>query len=81
MKRIIAAALALLLMLTGAFALAAVPQKPETFAYAYDLDADVLSASDIARIARYGEALEDATGIQAIAVAVDFLDGMRAEAR
>ena len=56
-------------------ALADVPGKPSEFAYAYDFSGDVLSQSDIAEIARYGEALEDATGIQAIAVVVDFLDG------
>ena len=66
--------LALALML-GACALADVPDRPETFAYAYDLGADVLDESDIAAITRYGQALEDATGVQAIAVAVDFLDG------
>ena len=66
--------LALALML-GACALADVPDRPETFAYAYDLGADVLDESDIAAITQYGQALEDATGVQAIAVAVDFLDG------
>lgn len=66
--------LALALMLS-ACALADVPDRPETFAYAYDLGADVLDANDIAEITRYGQALEDATGVQAIAVAVDFLDG------
>lgn len=74
MKRFMALLLALALML-GACALADVPDKPATFAYAYDLGADVLDESDIAAITRYGQALEDATGVQAIAVAVDFLDG------
>ena len=74
MKRFMALLLALALML-GACALADVPDRPATFAYAYDLGADVLDASDIAAITRYGQALEDATGVQAIAVAVDFLDG------
>ena len=74
MKRFMALLLALALML-GACALADVPDRPETFAYAYDLGADVLDESDIAAITRYGQALEDATGVQAIAVAVDFLDG------
>lgn len=74
MKRFMALLLALALML-GACALADVPDKPETFAYAYDLGADVLDESDIAAITRCGQALEDATGVQAIAVAVDFLDG------
>ena len=74
MKRFMALLLALALML-GACALADVPDKPATFAYAYDLGADVLGESDIAAITRYGQALEDATGVQAIAVAVDFLDG------
>ena len=74
MKRFMTLLLALALML-GACALADVPDRPETFAYAYDLGADVLDESDIAAITRYGQALEDATGVQAIAVAVDFLDG------
>ncbi|MBP3522764.1 MAG: TPM domain-containing protein, partial [Clostridia bacterium] len=74
MKRFMALLLALAFML-GACALADVPDKPETFAYAYDLGADVLDESDIAAITRCGQALEDATGVQAIAVAVDFLDG------
>ena len=74
MKRFMVLLLALALML-GACALADVPDRPETFAYAYDLGADVLDESDIAAITRYGQALEDATGVQAIAVAVDFLDG------
>lgn len=69
-------AAALLVMTLGAPALAAVPDKPGTFAYAYDFEGSVLSSSDIAEIERYGSALEDATGIQAIAVVVDFLDGM-----
>lgn len=79
MKKFAAALLALALALVCACAMAAVPEKPEAFAYAYDLNAGVLSQTDIAEIARYGEALENATGIQAVAVAVDFLDGMRAE--
>ena len=74
MKRFMALLLALALML-GACALADVPDKPETFAYAYDLGADVLDGSDIAAITSYGQALEEATGVQAIAVAVNFLDG------
>ena len=77
MKRIWAVLLALLLALGAAGGAAAgVPDKPEEFAYAYDFGGKVLSESDIAQIARYGEALEDATGVQAIAVVVDFLDGM-----
>ncbi|MGN0773065.1 MAG: TPM domain-containing protein [Candidatus Ventricola sp.] len=76
MKRFMALGLALILaLLLSACALADVPDKPETFAYAYDLGADVLDADDIASITRYGQALEEATGVQAIAVAVDFLDG------
>ena len=74
MKRFMALLMALALML-GTCALADVPDKPATFAYAYDLGADVLDESDIAAITRYGQALEEATGVQAIAVAVDFLDG------
>ena len=76
MKRTLAFALAaLVLSLSCAFALADVPDKPKEFAYAYDFDADVLDSGDISRIEETGRALEDATGIQMIAVAVDFLDG------
>ena len=75
MKKILAVVVAILL-LGASCALAAVPGKPDTFAYAYDFDAGVFSAADIEEISRYGAALEDATGIQVIAVAVDFLDGM-----
>jgi len=67
---------ALLAVFACAPALAGVPDQPKEFAYAYDFDADVLSADDIRRIAQTGEALESAAGIQLIAVAVDFLDGM-----
>ena len=78
-KRVFAALAALMLVLgVAACALADVPDKPSEFAYAYDFSGSVLSQSDVAQIARYGEALEDATGIQAIAVVVDFLDGMQA---
>ena len=77
MKRVLAVCLALMLLF-AASALAAVPGKPASFAYAYDFDAGVLSQSDIETIAQWGAALEDATGIQVIAVAVDFLDGMDA---
>ena len=76
MKRFIsillAAALALIMVCP---ALADVPDQPKEFAYAYDFDADVLDSSDIATIEKYGQALEEATGVQAIAVAVNFLDG------
>ena len=67
-------ALALMLALTVG-ASAAVPKKPSEFAYAYDYDGSVLSGSTLDTIAQYGAALEDATGIQAVAVVVDFLDG------
>lgn len=70
-----AALLAVLLVCVSACALAGVPKKPASFAYAYDFDADVLGSSEIARIAQTGQALESATGVQLIAVAVDFLDG------
>ena len=77
MKRIVVCALAMMLALLSICpALAAVLAQPKEFAYAYDFDADVLDASDIATIAQYGQALEDATGVQAIAVVVNFLDGM-----
>ena len=76
MKKFIALCMAFALAITaGAFALADVPDKPDTFAYAYDFDADVLDSEDIANIEQYGRALEDATGVQAIAVVVNFLDG------
>jgi len=77
-KRILAAVLVCMFVLGAACAYAAVPKKPDTYAYAYDFDADVLSAGSMEEIALYGAALEDATGIQVIAVAVDFLDGMDA---
>ena len=76
MKRILAALLVAALLLGVSCALASVPQKPSSFAYAYDFDAGVFSQSDIETIGQWGAALEDATGIQVIAVAVDFLDGM-----
>lgn len=78
MKRIFAAVLACMFVLGAACAYAAVPKKPDTYAYAYDFDADVLGQSAIQEISLYGAALEEATGIQVIAVAVDFLDGMDA---
>lgn len=76
MKKLMAlfTALALLLCLAVG-ASASVPSKPREFAYAYDYDGSVLSDSSMSVIANYGSALEDATGIQAIAVVVDFLDG------
>ena len=76
MKRLIAVCAALLLALGMAAGGAAdIPAKPDTFAYAYDFTGKVLSADSVAEIARYGAALENATGVQAIAVVVDFLDG------
>ena len=75
MKRLLALVLAAMLM-TACSALADVPDKPKEFAYAYDFGADVLDANDMATISKYGQALEEATGVQAIAVAVNFLDGM-----
>lgn len=79
MKRLIAVCAALLLALGMAASGAAdIPAKPDTFAYAYDFTGKVLSADSVAEIARYGAALESATGVQAIAVVVDFLDGAEA---
>ncbi len=76
MKRIISILLAAVAALTMVCpALADMPDKPKQFAYAYDFDADVLDSHDIATIEKYGQALEEATGVQAIAVAVNFLDG------
>ena len=69
------AALLLMLGLMAAGALANVPDRPRTFSYAYDFSGDVLSRKDMEEINQYGEALERATGAQAIAVVVDFLDG------
>ena len=76
MKKSVIAVLFCVLLLSVSCALAAVPDKPAAFAYAYDFGADVFSAADIETISGYGAALEEATGIQVIAVAVDFLDGM-----
>lgn len=78
MKKWIALCLTLLIVGLAAGALAGVPDKPSEFAYAYDFSGSVLSSSDMEQIARYGEALESATGNQVIAVVVDFLDGMDA---
>ena len=79
MKKAVSLLLALLLaaVLISTSA-AAVPDKPASFAYAYDFDGSVLSDSDISSITAYGQALEEATGIQVVAVVVDFLDGMDA---
>lgn len=79
MKRIGALLIALLLVFGAVCGAAAdIPDKPGTFAYAYDFTGSVLSGSDIQEIAGYGAALEAATGVQVIAVVVDFLDGMEA---
>ena len=79
MKKALSLMLAAVLMLVlSSAALASVPAKPDTFAYAYDFDGSVLSESDRQAIAETGAALESATGIQAVAVVVDFLDGMDA---
>ena len=76
MKKIWALVTALVLALALAVgASASVPSKPSEFAYAYDYDGSVLSSSTKNTIEQYGKALEDATGIQAVAVVVDFLDG------
>lgn len=80
MKKVLALVLALLAALALVFGAAAdVPDKPKEFAYAYDYAGGVLSANDMNTIAEYGKALEDATGAQAIAVVVNFLDGMTPE--
>ena len=76
MKRILTAVLVMLM--AASVALAGVPDKPDTFAYAYDFGANVLDADDIEEISQWGAALEEATDIQVIAVVVDFLDGMDA---
>ena len=76
MKKVWALVTALVLALALAVgASASVPSKPSEFAYAYDYDGSVLSSSTKNTIEQYGKALEDATGIQAVAVVVDFLDG------
>lgn len=75
MKKIAAVVLAALMLLLSSAALAKTPKKPAAFDYAYDFDGSVLSSSDMAEIAQVGQALESATGAQAIAVVVDFLDG------
>lgn len=76
MKKLTALILTLVLALALFCGAAAdVPDKPSEFSYAYDFTGKVLSESDISGIAAYGQALYDATGVQAVAVVVDFLDG------
>jgi len=75
MKKILAIVLTLVMALTACSALAKVPAKPSAFAYAYDFDGSVLDSADLSAINEIGQALESATGVQAIAVVVDFLDG------
>lgn len=75
MKKIVALLVMLALALCAVCGLADVPDRPSEFAYAYDFTGKVLSQSDISEISAYGQALSDATGVQAIAVVVDFLDG------
>ena len=76
MKKVLALVTALVLTLAMAVgASASVPDKPSEFACAYDFDGSVLSSSTKTTIEQYGAALEEATGIQTIAVVVDFLDG------
>lgn len=79
MKRIIGLALCLCMMCMAMSALAGVPEKPQTYAYAYDFDGTVLSEADKQQITAYGSALEEQTGMQVIAVVVEFLDGMMPE--
>lgn len=79
MKRIIGLALCLCMMCMAMSALAGVPEKPQTYAYAYDFDGTVLSEADKQQITAYGSALEEQTGMQVIAVVVEFLDGMTPE--
>ncbi len=66
---------ALLLGIMASCALADVPAKPSEFSYVYDFSGETMNSSDTETIMEYGEALEEATGIQAVAVVVDFLDG------
>ncbi len=76
MKKKFAALVMLVVALAiGATALAAVPDKPDHYTYVYDY-ADVLSMSDVQYIVELGASLEAATGVQMIAVTVEFLDGM-----
>jgi len=75
MKKISVVFLVLVLMLAACPALAKIPAKPDTFAYAYDFDGGVLDSADMSAIHEIGSALESATGVQAVAVVVDFLDG------
>lgn len=80
MKKILKLA-GILLIVLGIFlgtASAAVKAKPSSFSYSYDFDGNVLSSRQKSTISEYGEALAKATGDQAIAVVVDFLDGMEA---
>ena len=75
MKRIVSVILALVMTMAACTALAKIPDKPDSFAYAYDFDGGVLDSADMAAIHEIGQALESATGVQAVAVVVDFLDG------
>ena len=76
MKKLTALILALVLALALFCGAAAdVPDKPSEFSYAYDFTGKVLSDSDVSEIESYGQALYDATGVKAVAVVVDFLDG------
>jgi len=75
MKKIAAVFLVLIMTMAACTALAKIPEKPDTFAYVYDFDGSVLDSADMSAINEIGQALESATGVQAIAVVVDFLDG------
>lgn len=72
--------IALALALFAGGALAAIPDKPSSFQFVYDYT-NTLSQADKDEIADYGQALLDATGgskdgDEAVALVVDFLDGM-----
>ncbi|MCR4707520.1 MAG: TPM domain-containing protein [Clostridiales bacterium] len=79
MKKVIPL-IALMLVLFAGNALAGIPDKPSSFQFVYDYT-DTLSSADKEEIAAYGQALLDATGgskdgDEAVALVVDFLDGM-----
>lgn len=69
---------AFVVMILPLCALADVPSAPMEAFFVNDF-ADVITAEDAAAMLALGEALEDATSAQVVAVTVDFLDGMDSE--
>lgn len=80
MKRVLPLIFFLVLIYIAGSAMAAIPEKPSSFQFVYDYT-NTLSSSDKDEISAYGQALLDATGgknngDQAVALVVDFLDGI-----